>query len=264
MNRPEQLGRHCQQTTILFARTQLNQQLSDQINLGPSLFAGIRLPSRSCIQQLGQAVHQLGNKLLAPLVRSWRSYQRSVLTRQTGDLTNLVGFNFRLTELQAAIGLVQLGKAEPLVAEREAIASELSRRLGELPGIVVPRVREKCRHVYYVWSARYDESLMGVPRDIFAKALEAEGVPVSVGYVAPLYLLPLFQKRVGIGSSGWPFTLTNRSYLKGLCPVTERLHERELLEVHVCSYALERAELDGVVNAFEKVYAGRHALTTRA
>jgi dTDP-4-amino-4,6-dideoxygalactose transaminase len=178
------------------------------------------------------------------------------------DLVNLVGFNFRITELQAAIGLAQLDKAPALVSEREEIANSFTRELADMPGIVPPVVRRDCRHVYYVWTARFEDERVGISRDVFAKALEAEGVPVSVGYVAPLYLLPLFQKRIAIGRDGFPFTLSNRSYGKGLCPVAERMHEREFLELHICSWAFEPDEVRRVADAFHKVYEHRRELKT--
>lgn len=202
---------------------------------------------------------------LAKRLRMIRNHAENVTDNLAdGDLVNLVGFNFRLTELQAAVGIAQLEKVDRVVDEREAIANRFSRELGDLPGIVPPQVRDNCRHVYYVWASRYDERVTGVPRDLFAKALAAEGVPVSVGYVAPLYLLPIFQKRVAIGRDGFPFTLTNRSYHKGLCPVAERMHEKELLELHVCSWTFEDAEIRSVVDAFAKVYENRDALKSFA
>lgn len=202
---------------------------------------------------------------LAKRLRMIRNHGENVTDELAdGDLTNLVGFNFRLTELQAAIGIVQLDKAETLVAEREEIANVFTRELASFPGIVPPKVRHDCRHVYYVWASRFEEQQAGLSRDLFAKALAAEGVPVSVGYVAPLYLLPLFQKRIAVGRDGFPFTLTNRMYAKGLCPVAERLHEREFLELHVCSWAFEPDEVRGVVNAFAKVWEHRHTLAEQS
>jgi dTDP-4-amino-4,6-dideoxygalactose transaminase len=177
-----------------------------------------------------------------------------------GDLTNLVGFNFRLTELQAAIGLAQMEKLERLVSERIAVSDELTRRIGAIPGITPPLVRDDCRHVYYVWTSRYDSAALGVSRATFARALEAEGVPVSIGYTEPLYRLPLFKERKAIGRDGFPFTLTNRSYAPGLCPVAERLYASEILELHVCSWEFAPQEIDEVVTAFEKVYDQRAQL----
>lgn len=191
---------------------------------------------------------------LADRLRMIRNHAENVVEQLGGgDLTNLVGFNFRMTELQAAIGMSQLAKAERFVAARERIADTFTKRLGGVAGLTPPVVRSDCRHVYYVWIGKYDERATGVARDVYARALAAEGVPVSIGYVEPLYLLPLFQKRIAIGSNGWPFTLTNRSYAKGLCPVAERMHEREMLELHVCSWQFEDAEIDAVCDAFEKV-----------
>lgn len=198
---------------------------------------------------------------LARRLRMIRNHAENVTDELAdGDLVNLVGFNFRLTEMQAAVGVAQLEKVDRVVDEREAVANRFSRELAAFPGIIPPKVRDDCRHVYYVWTARYDERVAGVPRDLFAKALAAEGVPTSVGYVAPLYLLPIFQKRIAIGRDGFPFTLTNRSYGKGLCPVAERMHEKEFLELHICSWAFDDAEIQSVIGAFAKVYDNRHAL----
>lgn len=198
---------------------------------------------------------------LAKRLRMIRNHAENVTEELGGgDLVNLVGFNFRLTELQAAVGNAQLEKLDGLVQERQAVAERFSRDLGGFAGITPPKVRVDCRHVYYVWTARYDERETGVSRGLFAKALAAEGVPVAEGYVAPLYRLPLFQKRIAIGRDGFPFTLSNRSYHDGICPVAERLHEKEFLELHVCSWVFDREEMQAVVDAFAKVHEQRHLL----
>jgi perosamine synthetase len=176
------------------------------------------------------------------------------------DATNLVGFNFRLTEMSAAIGIEQLKKVDRLVDERVRIADRLTAATRGLPGLAPPAVRANCRHVYYVWAARYDGATTGVSRATIAKALNAEGVPMWEGYVQPLYMLPAFQRRIAIGRDGWPFTLTDRRYEPGLCPVAERLHKDELLEFCICSFALSDTEQTAVINAFHKVFDNLPAL----
>lgn len=173
---------------------------------------------------------------------------------------NMIGFNFRMTELSAAVGLVQLTESERHVGRRIAIAERLSERLGNLEGVRVPSVRSGCRHVYYTWAARLDERALGVSRDLFCRALEAEGFPIAQGYVRPLYLLPIFQNRLGVGRDGFPFTLTDRVYEKGLSPVTERLHERELMFFETCAFDLGNDDVDRLAAAFHKVHAGRAQL----
>lgn len=180
------------------------------------------------------------------------------------DATNMVGFNFRLTELGAAIGIEQLKKAEELVGRREALSLRLSDGVRGLPGLTPPLVRDDCRHAFYLWGARYDENASGVSRQTVARALEAEGVPVWQGYVTPLYLLPLFQRRIAIGREGFPFNLTDRDYSAGLCPVAERCHESELLELSVCSFELTDDEMSGIINAFDKVFSNLSALSNMA
>jgi perosamine synthetase len=177
-----------------------------------------------------------------------------------GDYTNLIGFNFRMTELSAAIGREQLKKAPELVAKRVEIAERLTAQLSDLDGLTPPQVRESCTHVYYLWAAQYDESIVGVPREMFAKALAAEGVPNSVGYVKPLYLLPTFQRRIAIGPEGFPFTLSNITYPEGLCPVVERLYKSEILEYFICSYDPTDTQVEQIITAFRKVYAERKTL----
>jgi perosamine synthetase len=171
------------------------------------------------------------------------------------DITNLIGFNFRMTELSAAIGRAQLLKVDQLVEERQAIAERLTSSLQGLKGITPPVVRQDCRHVYYVWCARHDAAAAGVSRATVARALAAEGLPISEGYVKPLYMLPVFQRRIAIGRNGWPFTLTNRRYEKGMCPVVERMDEHELIEFCTCSFQLNEDELSLVIEAFHKVYS---------
>ena len=198
---------------------------------------------------------------LARRLRMIRNHAENVTEELgDGDLTNLIGFNMRLTEMQAAIGIAQLDKGEALVARREKIADTFTEKLGGLPGITPPKVRDNCRHVYYEWVSRFDSAAVGVSRQVFAKALEAEGVPLSTGYVEPLYMLPAFQKRIAIGRDGFPFNLTNRSYHKGLCPVAERLYEREILEIYTCSWEFSDAEIGMVADAFLKVYEKRGEL----
>ncbi len=177
-----------------------------------------------------------------------------------GNLTNLVGFNYRMTEMSAAVGREQLKKAAGLVDRREYLANRMTAGLSDLPGLTPPKVRDGCRHVYYVWVMRYDESIVGIPRELFCKALGAEGFPVNEGYVAPLYWLPLFQQRIAIGSGGYPFNLSQRRYEQGLCPVAERLHRKELVEFHICSYDVTDADADRLIAAVRKVYANRHRL----
>ena len=175
------------------------------------------------------------------------------------DPINMVGFNYRMTELSAAVGRAQLRKVDELVGIRQKLAEALSEGVKDLEGVKIPIVRPGCRHVYYVWAVRLGEEL-GINRRIFSEALSQAGFPHSNGYVRPLYLLPAFQRRIAIGREGWPFTLTERQYGKGLCPVAERMHEKELLCFEPCAFRVDAKSLKALINAFRSVHENRHRL----
>lgn len=173
------------------------------------------------------------------------------------DLTNLVGFNYRMTELSAAIGLVQLKRIEDHVQRRQQLAENLTGAIQGFAGLIAPVVRPGCRHVYYDWILRYNEEETGVSRAVFVKALQAEGFPCFEGYVRPLYFLPIFQKKIAIGSHGFPFPDGGQVYEKGLCPVAERLHEKEILGFETCAWEIGAVKQEELCLALKKVYQNR-------
>ncbi|MGE0254653.1 MAG: DegT/DnrJ/EryC1/StrS family aminotransferase [Alphaproteobacteria bacterium] len=176
------------------------------------------------------------------------------------DLTNMVGYNFRMTELQAAVGLAQLAAVETHVAAREALAVSLTTAAAEVPGLTPPAVRDGCRHNYYCWTAKFDAAAFGASRAAFSAALAAEGFPHFTGYVAPLYRLPLFRERKAIGRDGFPFTLSNRHYADGLCPVAERLWREAFVLFEPCAWSVDDATETRLAEALRKVAAYAPAL----
>ena len=174
------------------------------------------------------------------------------------DIVNLVGFNYRMTEIEAAIGIEQLKKLPMLHPPRVKCAEFLTERLKGFPGLKTPVVREGVVHGYYRYALRFDESIVGVSRDKFVDALNAEGIPMVKGYTEPLYLEPMYQRRIAYGRDGFPWTYSGYkgsvSYERGICPVVERLYYRELMCTDVCHANTTENDLADVVAAFEKVY----------
>ena len=201
------------------------------------------------------------NEELATKLKIIRNHGENIIDDLAiNNITNLIGYNFRITELNAAIGIAQMKKSKDIISERVNIAKKISDGLSDLDGIVPAKVRDGCEHVYYLLAFRYDENTVGVSREIFAKALTAEGFVNSQGYIKPLYYLPVFRKRIAIGNSGYPFTLSNREYNDRLCPVAERMYEKELIEFFICSYDPDKNQIDKLIEAFKKVYQSRDKL----
>ncbi len=180
------------------------------------------------------------------------------------DLTNLVGFNIRMTEMSAAVGRAQLERVDELVDRAESIARRLTAGTSDLVGFTPPAVRSGCRHNYFMWSCKVDPVALGTTRAAFAAALTAEGVPNAEGYVRPVYQLPLFQRRIAIGREGFPFTQSNRSYPKGLCPVVEAMHETHVLQFQPVSWDADDEQVDMLIEAIRKVHRAAGHLSRAA
>ena len=212
---------------------------------------------------------------LADRLRLIRNHAESVVEGMgVTDLRNMVGFNMRMTELDAAVARCQLPKLKSLNTKRVENVAYLETCLKNIPCLTMPRVRHDAEHVYYVHACRYDEKTAGIPAARFVEAVKAElphfelrekeGTKLGVGYVKPLYLLPLFQRRVAIGGNGWPFSLApEQSYEKGTCPECERLWSGDLLTHEFMLPSLSREDLDDVIAAFTKVWENRNELAMR-
>ncbi len=212
---------------------------------------------------------------LAEKVRLIRNHAEAVVQgKGHKDLTNMLGFNFRMTEIEAAIASCQLRKLNSLIERQRANCDYLANRLGEIPALTPQKTRPGAEHSYYVHAFKFDERVAGVPRDAFIDAVaaelpvtelrEGEGVKICNGYVKPLYLLPLFQERIAIGSKGYPFTGPDHTsevcYDRGICPVVERVESKELFGHELMRPPVTQEDMDDVANAFEKVWTLRDQL----
>jgi perosamine synthetase len=196
---------------------------------------------------------------LAERMQLIRNHAESVVgDKGTTDLSNMVGFNFRMTEVEAAIGIEQLKKLPALSAQRTGVGARLTRGLAGLRGLRTPVVKPECSHVYYVLPLLFDEARCDAPRARVVEALRAEGVPVSDRYVN-VHLLPMYQRRTAYGTKGFPWSSDvykgHVSYDKGICPVAEDLQDRRYLGVGMCKFAYPEREVDLVIHAFQKVWA---------
>jgi len=164
----------------------------------------------------------------------------------------LVGSNYRLTEPIAAIANVQFTKLDQLTAWRVGLAEHLSELLAGIDCLLAPVVHPKATHVYFTYPMRFDAERAGIPRDLFVRALAAENLPISAGYVKPIYLYPVFQHppRKSVPAL---YGRERPDYSAGLCPVAERMYERELLLTDVCRYPLTTDEVDVFVAGIKRI-----------
>lgn len=197
--------------------------------------------------------------------RMLRNHGEIILEGKPRDyLSNMVGWNYRMTELEAAVGIEQLKKLDKFNSIRIGLAGYLSQKLINFTGITLPQPSKNVRHVYNVYGIRYDKNKVGIPRDVFIKALNVEGIPATAGYPRPLYLNPLFQKKIAYGNKGCPFSCSfyNRKvkYEKGLCPIAEDLCENSALWFPFVRPPATTDDMADVASAFTKIFSNIKAL----
>ncbi len=198
-----------------------------------------------------------------------RNHAEAVVeAKGTVDLVNMIGFNFRLGEIEAAIGSQQLAKSPELVRRRRENVAYLERGLAGFAGLSLPKVAPGATHAYYVHALTYDRRETGVSRDLVVRALKAElphtrlreteGTLIGQGYIKPLYLQPLYQKMIGYGTLQCPFKCPHYTgtpdYSRGSCPEAERAHFETLISHELMRPGMSREDLDHVVAAFAKVW----------
>lgn len=173
------------------------------------------------------------------------------------DISNMIGFNFRMTEIEAAIGSEQLKKLHGFTTQRAKAAAILDDGLRNLGGLDIPVVKEGCTHVYYNYGLQYHAEQTGVPRAKIVEAMHAEGIEISGRYIN-LHLIPMFQQKIAYGKNGFPWSADfykgNVSYEKGICPVAEHLNTETFLGFPIFSYAFPPADVEMVVEAFQKIW----------
>lgn len=213
----------------------------------------------------GMAVTPLGTSYSLNL-QLLRNHAEAVLSdagmEENGE--GLVGFNMRMTEIQAAILIEQLKKLYEYVFKRQQNAYYFANKLGEIPGIFPAPLRSGCTHSYYVQAFFYNQDAAdGIHRDRFIQAVKAElkpqegridlGVPIGCGYIKPLYRMPLFQ-----GRKHW--ALKDYNYNAMPCPVAEKLWKDELFLWTLNGLDLNDQDRKDIVEAFVKVYENRGEL----
>ena len=192
-----------------------------------------------------------------------RNHAESVIkSDDPSALANMIGYNFRMGEIEAAIASVQLDKLEARVSSRQRAAAQLDKGLAGLAGLTTPLVEPDGTHVYYVYGITLDVDAIGVSRARILDALRAEGVPGLMAGYQNLHLLPIFRNKIAYGTGGFPWTLATREVAYGpdTCPVAEDLHARTFFGINLCMCEFPPQDIDAVVAAFQKVWANLDAL----
>jgi perosamine synthetase len=147
-----------------------------------------------------------------------------------------LGYNYRITELQCALGISQLKKLPKWIACRQSIAQRYEKAFAELPEIIPQTLNKGVSHGYHLYSVQLDlDKLKCTRAEIYSK-LRHEGIGVNVHYI-PVHFQPFYHKRFGLN--------------KGHCRVTEAAYER-MITLPLFP-TMSEDEVDTVITAVKKV-----------
>lgn len=127
------------------------------------------------------------NDDLAARLRSLRSHGETEKYLHT-----TIGYNYRMSDVEGAIGLSQMDRIAELTARRQEIASRLDELVAGVDGLTPPAVHDGATHTYHQYAVRLDPDAYTCGRDEFINALRAEGVGVGVHYPKALTDQPCF------------------------------------------------------------------------
>lgn len=157
-----------------------------------------------------------------------------------------LGYNYRLSDVQCALGLSQLSKLSAWVVRRRAIARRYDEAFSNLSGIQPPGVRSEVEAAYHLYVIRLESALLSTDRARIFAALRAEGIGVNVHYL-PVYLHPFYRERFGTRP--------------GLCPQAEAAYET-ILSLPIFP-GMSDDDVEDVVQALWKV-VNAYAVETRS
>jgi len=146
-----------------------------------------------------------------------------------------LGYNYRLTDIQAALGVSQLAKLDKFSTRRREIVSKYNEAFKQLPQIILQETIPESYTVPHLYVVRLNLKKLTVGRGIIMKALDAENIGVQVHYI-PVYYHPYYQKL---------------GYSIGQCPIAEELYE-SIFSIPLY-YALTDVDVASVIQSVRKV-----------
>ena len=171
-----------------------------------------------------------------------------------------LGWNYRMSELHAAVLLAQIERLEEQNEKRMKNAEYLSRGLSGIEGISPLKVDSRMtKHSFYLYIMRYDcKRFAGISRERFIEAMNAEGIPCISGYSFALYENPIFLNQ-SFHNSQCPLDCprygkqTNYLEFKDRCPVSEKAVREEAVWLTHNLLLGSQEDIDDIIEAVRKI-----------
>lgn len=148
----------------------------------------------------------------------------------------ILGYNYRITELQAAMGIAQLSKIEKKIKLKNENACKLSKQIQKIEGLTAPYIQNEIRHIFMHYMVKIDENKFGKSRDFLINALNAENIQSRI-YIPPIHLQPYYKERYG--------------YKEGYLPMTEDTAKKVL--TLPCLSSMNNTDVGDIIKGIRKI-----------
>jgi len=150
-----------------------------------------------------------------------------------------LGFNYRISDINCALGIAQLERIGEILAKRERVARNYNERLRDVEELILPQFEENKKISWFVYVVRLADKYWREDRDSVLSKLKEKGIGCS-NYFSPIHLQPFYREMFG--------------YKKGDFPVTERVSERTIALPFYNN--LKEEEIDYVCDKLKEIIAG--------
>lgn len=172
------------------------------------------------------------------MFRSHGITKKNFINKSDGDWyyeMQYLGYNYRMTDIQAVLGSSQLKKLDQFVKKRRSIAKKYDTAFNGNPFFKSITVNDNCESSYHLYPILIDDNYKNKKSEIFLK-LRKEGLGVQVHYI-PVYLQPYYQ---------------DLGYKKNLCPISEDFYHKE---ISIPIYpSMDNEDVDYVINKIFTVF----------
>ena len=188
-----------------------------------------------------------------------RNHAEAVIkTNNIKNLSNMIGYNFRLGEIECAIGIEQLKKLNRLIKKRIKLVEILNRELIKLKYLKTPKIQKKNSHVYYLYPLTLETDKLNIKRATIISNLKKLGVPGLIEGYVNIHQLPTYKKKIAYGTRHFPWKLNkndkkNNTDNKNL-DIAERLHREKFFAIELCLFNFNNRDIYFIINCFKKVW----------
>ena len=194
-------------------------------------------------------------------LRLIRNHGEAVVERSKyKNILNIAGFNYRMTEITAAIALSQLKKLNKLNNHRLDLIKYFTKKMPKLdffkplPG---RNEQKEYKSTFYIFPFNFDRTKINISRKKFIELLNSEGGKFYEGYTKPLYFQPLYKEKK-LYKHGYPFKAKENkkiktNYFRNSCPVAEKLYKENIILNEHMRFPHTKKDMDDLINILKKI-----------